>query len=77
MRRQTPCRLDVKLKGVAYISYHLMRQCTDWRGLEETMMDMYLQPQMLHDAMAFLEEGHRRILRQYVDQNLVSLNNDS
>ena len=69
--------LDVKLKGIAHISYHLMSQYTDWRGLEETMVDMYLRPQMLHDAMAFLEEGHHRVLAQYVDQNLLSLNNDS
>ncbi|MDY7080148.1 MAG: hypothetical protein SXV54_24975 [Chloroflexota bacterium] len=69
--------LDVKLKGVAHISYHLMSQYTDWRGLEEMMLDMYLHPQMLHEAMAFLEEGHRRILQQYVDQNLLSLNNDN
>ena len=27
--------LDVKLKGVAHISYHLMSQYTDWRGLAE------------------------------------------
>jgi len=68
--------LDVKLKGVAHISYHLMNQYTSWRGLEPMMTDMWLQPQMLHDAMEFLEEGHRRILQQYVDQNLLSLNND-
>jgi hypothetical protein len=69
--------LDVKLKGVVHLSYHLMSQYTDWRGLEETMIDMYLQPQMLHDGMAILEEGHRRILQQYIDQNLLSLNNDA
>lgn len=69
--------LDVRLKGVAHISYHLMQQYTYLRGLAETMMDMYLQPQMLHDAMAFLEEGHHRILQQYIDLNLLSLNNDS
>jgi len=68
--------LNVKLKGVAHISYHLMNQYTSWRGLEQMMTDMYRQPQMLHDAIAFLEEGHRRILQQYVDQNLLSLNND-
>jgi len=68
--------LDVKLKGVAHISYHLMSQYVRWRGLEQTMIDMYRRPKMLHDAMALLEEGHRRILQQYVDQNLLSLNND-
>ena len=69
--------LDVKLKGVDHFAYHLMCQYSNWRGLEGMMMDMYLQPQMLHDAMAFLQEGHRRILQQTVDQNLLSLNNDS
>jgi hypothetical protein len=53
-----------------------MRQYTDWRGLEETMLDIYDQPQMLHDSMALLERGHRRILQQYIEQNLLSLNNN-
>jgi hypothetical protein len=68
--------LDVQLKGVAHISYHLMAQYTALRGLEQVMMDMVLNPDWLHDAMAFLTEGHKRVLQQYVDQNLLSLNND-
>jgi len=69
--------LDVRLKGVAHISYHLMSLYTGWRGLREMMTDMYLHPQMVHDAMSFLEEGHREVLRQYMAQNLLSLNNDN
>ena len=69
--------LTVRLKGVAHLSYHLMNQYTGLRGLEEVMVDMYTAPQMLHDAMAFFEQGHRRVLEQYVSQNLLSLNNDS
>jgi len=68
--------LDVKLKGVSHISFHLMNQYTGLRGLAEVMLDMYENPGMLHDAMAFLAEGHRRIVRQYVEMNLLSLNND-
>ena len=68
--------LDVKLKGAAHISFHLMNQYTHLRGLTEVMLDMCDNPSMLHDAMAFLEEGHRRIVRQYIDLNLLSLNND-
>ncbi len=68
--------LPLKLKGIAHVSYHLMSQYTDWRGLEQTMLDMHLQPQMLHDAMAFLVEAHTSILEQYVALNLLSLNND-
>ncbi|KPL03349.1 MAG: hypothetical protein AMK75_01555, partial [Planctomycetes bacterium SM23_65] len=33
-------------------------------------------PSMLHDAMTFLEEGHRGIVRQYDEMNLLELNND-
>jgi hypothetical protein len=69
--------LDVKLKGVAHISYHLMAQYTALRGLEEVMMDMALNPAWVHEAMAFFTEGHQRILKQYIEQNLLSLNNDA
>lgn len=69
--------LDVALKGIGHIGYHVMEQYTKWRGLEETMLDFYLQPHMVHDVLAFLEAGHRRILQQYIDQNLLSLNNDN
>ncbi|MGQ9608331.1 MAG: hypothetical protein ACUVWN_03450 [bacterium] len=68
--------LDVKQKGVSHISFHLMNIYTGLRGLEEVMLDMYENPNMLHDAMAFLEEGHKNIIKQYIDMNLLSLNND-
>lgn len=68
--------LEVKLKGVTHISYHLMAQYTELRGLEEVMIDMLAEPRMLHEALAFLTEGHQRILGQYLAQNLLSLNND-
>ncbi len=69
--------LNIKLKGIANISYHMMNEYTGWRGLEDVMIDMHTNPQMLHDAMAFLTEGHQRVLQQYVDQNLLSLNDDN
>lgn len=69
--------LNVRLKGMDQLSYHLMNQFTALRGLQETLMDMLDNPRMIHDAMAFLEEGHRRLLRQYMEQNLLGLNNDN
>ena len=68
--------LDVKLKGVSHISFHLMGLYCQLRGLEQVMLDMYENPKMLHDAMAFLEEGNRRLVEQYIKLNLFSLNND-
>jgi hypothetical protein len=69
--------LEIKLKGVAHMSYHLMNEYTGLRGLEQVMIDMIEAPEMLHDAMGFLTKGHRRILDQCVEQNLLSANNDS
>ncbi len=69
--------LDIKLKGVSHVSFHLMAIYTRLRGLEQVLMDMIENPEMLHDAMAFLEEGHRRLVAQYQELNLLSLNNDS
>lgn len=68
--------LDVRLAGIAHVSFHLMAIYTGLRGLEEAMLDMVDNPSMLHDAMGFLEEGHRRLIRQYLDMDLLSLNND-
>jgi len=69
--------LDVRLKGVSRVSFHLMNLYCQLRGLEQVMWDMHDNPGMLHDAMAFLEEGNRRVVQQYQDLNLLSLNNDS
>ncbi len=68
--------LDVQVKGVAGVSFHLMNQYTALRGLEQVMMDMVEDPEWLHEAMRLLTEGHRRLIQQYIDQNLLSLNND-
>jgi hypothetical protein len=69
--------LTVRLKGIFQHSYHLMNQYTALRGLQDVLVDMLENPQWVHEAMAFLEEGHRGILRQYIELNLLSLNNDS
>lgn len=69
--------LEVKLKGVSHVSFHLMGMYTQLRGLQETMLDMYENPEMLHEAMAYLEEGNRQVVQQYIDLNLLSLNNDN
>ncbi len=68
--------LDVQHKGVSHISFHLMSVYTGLRGLEQTFMDMHDNPGMLHDAIAFLAEGCRRLVRQYEELNLLCLNND-
>lgn len=68
--------LDVRFKGIRTVSFHLMNIYTHLRGLDQTMIDMYENPEMLHEAMSFLEQGHQRLIDQYVEMNLLSLNDD-
>jgi len=68
--------LDVQLKGMRTISFHLMNLYTKLRGLDQVMIDMHENPKMIHDAMSFIEEGHQRIIDQYIQLNLLSLNDD-
>lgn len=68
--------LEVKLKGVSRISFHLMSIYCRLRGLEQVMWDMYDNAEMLHRAMSILEEGHKRIIKQYEELDLLDLNND-
>ncbi len=69
--------LDVKLRGITHISFHPMSYYARLRGLAEVMLDMAENPQMVHDAMAFYEEGYHRMVQQYERLNLLDLNNDS
>jgi hypothetical protein len=69
--------LEVKMVGVTHVSFHLYNQYTALRGLEQVFMDMVCEPNWLHDAMAFLTEGHQRLIQQYVDLDLLSPNNDN
>lgn len=69
--------LAVKPSGIKHISYHLMKEYTNWCGLEEMMRDMIDRPEWIHRVMQFLVEGHRHYLRQLVEANLLTLNNDN
>ncbi len=68
--------VDVTLRGVGVISFHLMAEYTALRGLEQVMIDMLDAPDMLHRAMAILEEGHRQTLAQYQALDLLQPNHD-
>ncbi len=69
--------LTVKRKGVAHISYHLWSQYIYLRGETDFLTDFIDDPEMVHEAMAFFTEGHKRLLHQAIDLNLLSLNNDA
>lgn len=68
--------LTIRPVGVQHISYHLMSRYTDLRGLEQMMVDMFEEPEMIHNTMTFFVEAYESILRRYEELNLLSLNND-
>ena len=69
--------IEVRSTGVAHVSFHLMSQWAQFRGLEETMMDMVENPEWLHEAIGFLADGNRRKVEQYEKMGLLELNNDN
>ncbi len=69
--------LYVKKTGVKHISFHMMKICTGWIGLEEIMYAMLDRPEFVHEVMAFLEQGNQNYLDQLCDMNLLSVNNDN
>jgi len=68
--------LEVRLRGIDHISFHLPAIYVKLRGMGETMMDMVTEPQMLHDALTFLRDAQQSLIDQYDEMNLFTLNND-
>lgn len=68
--------LDIRVKGICHVSFHLMAQYTSLRGLERTYEDFIEHPELVHRAMERLTEGNLRLIDQYERLNLLTLNND-
>lgn len=69
--------LNVKKNSIQHISFHMMKICTGWVGLENILYEMIDRPDFVHEVMRFLEEGHHKWLDQLVEMNLLTLNNDN
>ncbi len=54
-------------------AFHLTGLIVMWRGLGNLMMDLYDNPQMIHDLMGFLTEAHQDLIRQWTDQGLLKI----
>ncbi len=66
----------VELVGRKNFSFHLMHWYCDYRGLDNMLYDLYEEPEIIHSVMRFFTDGMKSMLRQYEEQNLISLNND-
>ena len=68
--------MNVKLKGIAHISFHLMQMYIGMRGFENMFYDLVDNPTLVHRTMEKYVDGYKSMLAQYEDMGLLSLNND-
>lgn len=69
--------LAVKRKGIAHLSYHLFAQYIYLRGETAYLTDFVDEPDLVQEVMRFFTAGHKRLLAQMIERNLLSLNNDN
>ncbi|MHC4147415.1 MAG: hypothetical protein ACYSUD_21915, partial [Planctomycetota bacterium] len=69
--------IPVKKRGVPHLWFAPWDELIRWWGVQEAMMDLVLRPQMVHDIMDRLVEAYLRRLDQYVELNVLSMNNDN
>ncbi len=69
--------IPVKKRGVPHLWFAPWDELIRWWGVQEAMMDLVLRPQMVHDIMARLVEAYLSRLDQYIELNVLSLNNDN
>ena len=66
--------LDVRLTDCTNFSFHMMHIYCDFRGLSNMMLDLYDEPEMVHDVIAFLTDGMQGLLDELRQYNLIDLN---
>jgi hypothetical protein len=68
--------LEVRLKGIWWWTLGMTWDFINLRGLENLMMDLYLNPEWVHRLMSFLRDGTLKKLDFLEKNNLLSLNTD-
>ncbi|MHB0999696.1 MAG: hypothetical protein ACYC27_10670 [Armatimonadota bacterium] len=68
--------LTVRLRGAWFWSLGLTWEVIKLRGMEQMMLDMYENPEGLHNLMAFLRDGTMDFINTLEKDHLFSLNNE-
>lgn len=68
--------LPVRIKGQQFVSFHLTAWYIYHRGLENMLLDMYLQPEMITSVMEFLVKAYTHMMDEYERKHLISYNCD-
>lgn len=68
--------LNVRVRGTPYWTMGLTQDLIFLRGLDQIMMDVYDNPQLLHDMMAFLRDARMAELDTLEREGQLYLNNE-
>jgi len=68
--------LPIRLRGSWYWTLGLTWEAIKLRGLQSFMLDMYDDPEGLHQLMAFLRDGTLNLLDRLESEGLFTLNNE-
>jgi len=66
-----------RIEKVKHISYHLMQWYSALRGLEEMMIDMYEEPELLHQACRLYTDAQHAMLDRLESEDLIENNSDN
>ena len=69
--------IPIKKRGAPHLWFAPWYLLISWWNVEQAMQDLILRPQMVHDLMNRLVEAYLYRLDQYVELNVLSLNNDN
>ncbi|MHC4567724.1 MAG: hypothetical protein ACYTE3_18425 [Planctomycetota bacterium] len=69
--------IPVRKRGVPHLWFAPWDELIRWWGVQQALMDLALRPQMVRDIMDRLVEAYLRRLDQYIDLNVLSMNNDN
>jgi len=68
--------LKVRIKGYWWLTLGLSYYLVQLRGIEQTMIDFYDNPEILHQLMEIIRDGTLNYFDYLEKNNLLSLNND-
>ncbi|MDR0473562.1 MAG: hypothetical protein LBH43_07830, partial [Treponema sp.] len=69
--------LNVRIKGITHIMFHVMYFYIHYRGLEQMFFDLHDEPEFARELIGFFVAGYESILEQCVELNAFDLNNGS
>ncbi len=69
--------LPARVHGRLFVMIGLAEQLAYLRGIEQTMIDLFDNPELLHETMAFLRDAKLHELDLYEAENLLTLNNEA